>query len=427
MSLSDVAFIGLGAMGFGMATNLLRHGYSVTGFDACPPTLARFAAAGGKTAATPAAAVAGCAVCVCMVATAAQVQAVLVDGPDAAMPALPRQATVLVCSTVPCGYIQALARQLQSCRPDVVLYDAPVSGGAVRAAEGTLTIMGAHTTDPSAAAPGLAVLQTLAHDDCLYLILAASEAVGLAVGLAVPLDQTLLDGLDASAGASWMLANRGPRMLVGFQPVASALDIIVKDTAIITSEARRVDFPALLTSVAESSYLDAVARGWGRDDDSGLLRLYSADPSPGAVSAEEAIAAVETIVPSHLVVSLLKGIHLVAAAESLALAAHLGLDLDAVLALCCDAAGGSAMLTAHGPAIISAIRRTPLDALTPDIDTLDSVFRGLAAAVHAAQLLKLPVRLGTQALNILALARRQIGTSCSVVPAGAVVRVWQMD
>ncbi|KAJ2971631.1 hypothetical protein NUW58_g9361 [Xylaria curta] len=53
----DIAFIGLGAMGFGMATHLIKQGYAVTGFDVWPPTLERFRAAGGSTASTPAEAV----------------------------------------------------------------------------------------------------------------------------------------------------------------------------------------------------------------------------------------------------------------------------------------------------------------------------------------------------------------------------------
>src|SRR3569833_2686584 len=101
----EVSFIGLGAMGFGMATHLLKQGYRVTGFNVWAPTLERFAAAGGAIAKTPAAAVADKLFCVCMVATAQQAQAVLFEGPDAAVPALPKGATLLLCSTVPCAYV----------------------------------------------------------------------------------------------------------------------------------------------------------------------------------------------------------------------------------------------------------------------------------------------------------------------------------
>src|SRR5689334_6198605 len=121
-----VAFIGLGAMGFGMATHLIKQGYAVTGFDVWAPTLERFAAAGGATATTPAAAVENKPVVVCMVATAQQAQSVLLDGPDPAVPVLPHGAAVLLCSTVPCAYVQSLYAALEAAgRADVYLIDAP--------------------------------------------------------------------------------------------------------------------------------------------------------------------------------------------------------------------------------------------------------------------------------------------------------------
>ena len=104
----DIAFIGLGAMGFGMATHLVKQGYRVTGFDVYGPTLDRFKAEGGLAATTPAAAVKDKDFCVCMVATAQQAQAVLLEGDDAAVPALREGAAVLLCSTVPCSYVPTL-------------------------------------------------------------------------------------------------------------------------------------------------------------------------------------------------------------------------------------------------------------------------------------------------------------------------------
>jgi len=76
----DIAFLGLGAMGFGMATNLVKVGFSVTGFDVYPPTLERFVKAGGKSATTPREAVKGKKYIVFMVATAAQIVSALFDG-----------------------------------------------------------------------------------------------------------------------------------------------------------------------------------------------------------------------------------------------------------------------------------------------------------------------------------------------------------
>ncbi|KAG4218623.1 hypothetical protein PC116_g32897, partial [Phytophthora cactorum] len=138
----EISFIGLGAMGFGMATNLVKQGYKVTGFDVWQPTLDRFQAAGGSIATTPAEAVKDKDYCVCMVATAQQAQSVIIEGDNAALSSLPKGATLLLCSTVPCAYVQGLEKQLTYLeRGDIRLIDAPVSGGAARAADGTLSIM----------------------------------------------------------------------------------------------------------------------------------------------------------------------------------------------------------------------------------------------------------------------------------------------
>ena len=72
-----IAFIGLGAMGFGMAANLIKQGYPVQAFDVFQPSLDRFKEKGGVATASLAEVAEGCLYCVCMVATAAQVEAIV--------------------------------------------------------------------------------------------------------------------------------------------------------------------------------------------------------------------------------------------------------------------------------------------------------------------------------------------------------------
>ncbi|EGO59396.1 hypothetical protein NEUTE1DRAFT_121214 [Neurospora tetrasperma FGSC 2508] len=437
-----VAFIGLGAMGFGMATHLIKQGYPVTGFDVWPPTLEKFTSAGGLTASTPASAVADKPLCVCMVATAQQAQSVLIDGPDAAAPALPQGAVLLLCSTVPCDYVQSLAKQLSAIgRPDIHLIDCPVSGGAARAADGTLSIM-AGVPSEKALGKSKPLLEELADPAKLYIvqggigagsnmkmvhqvlaavqILAASEAMGLATHLGLDLARTNEAVLKSDAW-NWMFEHRTPRMLTGYQPIASATVIIVKDTSIITAEARRSGFPTLMTSVAEQVYFSAVGRGYGADDDSGLVRLYAegkgkVGPVQGtAASGEEKLA---------LVIGLLKGILLCSAAEALAFADRVGLDLDQVFDLCINAAGGSQMLKKYGPSIIKAFREGTARqgwAAAESETSLKEIADGLSAAVEEAQRLKAPVFLGSQALNVVRVA---LQSSPDGVAAGAVVKVW---
>ncbi|ETN42947.1 uncharacterized protein HMPREF1541_02105 [Cyphellophora europaea CBS 101466] len=419
----EVSFIGLGAMGFGMATHLLKQGYKVTGFDVFGPTLERFKAAGGGIASKAAEAARGKDYCVCMVATAQQAQAVLLGRDTPAVPALPNGATLLLCSTVPCGYVQQLQKQLSDTgRGDINLIDCPVSGGAYRAAEGTLSIMvGA---SDQAIAKGRFLLEELSDPEKLYIvkgglgagsnikmchqvlaanqILAASEAIGFAMHLDLNLQETG-NAVIHSDARSWMFGHRLPRILhPQFQPLVSALTIITKDTSIITSEARRYSFPTPMTSAAEQAYFTGLGRGYGPDDDSGMVRLYT--------EGKDKVGPVDGLVESEaeknaLVQGLLRGIHLCSAAETLAFSHYLNLDLDQVLELCVNAAGGSGILESIGPDIIKTLRegRPPQSA---GAYRLQQIAQELQDAVDEAQRLKAPLILGSQALNLIRIVQQ---------------------
>jgi 3-hydroxyisobutyrate dehydrogenase-like beta-hydroxyacid dehydrogenase len=77
-----------------------------------------------------------------MVTNQDQAQSVLY-GPNGAVSALANGAVVVLCSTVSPDYVRQLDAQLNGEGRDLVLVDAPVSGGVARAADGTLTIMAA--------------------------------------------------------------------------------------------------------------------------------------------------------------------------------------------------------------------------------------------------------------------------------------------
>lgn len=432
-----VGFIGLGAMGFGMATHLVKNGYKVTGFDVWAPTLERFKQAGGYCATTPAEAAQGKEYCVCMVATAQQAQVALLDGPNPAVPALAQGAVLLLCSTVSCGYVQGLAKQIaDSGRPDIQLVDCPVSGGALRAGNGTLSIMAGASTE--AIDKGRQLLQAMSDPKSLYIvgggigagsnmkmahqvlaniqILSASEVMGFASHLGLDLP-TAGQALVESDGWSWMLGNRLPRILhPEHQPNVSALTIIVKDTNIITSEARRYGFPTPMTSTAEQVYLTGLGRGFGPDDDGGMIRVYTEGkgkigPVTGNAGSDE-----EKL---KLATALLRGIHLCATAECLAFSHKVGLDLDQVLELCINAAGGSTMLTRFGPDIIGLLRGE-----RPSNVGLALVAEELQEAVDEAHRRKVPLFLGTQALNVLRLALVHKPREVVDIAPAMAVKVW---
>lgn len=435
---TQVAFIGLGAMGFGMATHLVKKGYQVTGSDVWAPTREKFKQMGGECASTPAEAAKDKEYCVCMVATAQQAQDALLDGPDPAVPALAHGAVVLLCSTVPCGYVQGLAKQLVEVgRSDIHLIDCPVSGGAIRAGNGTLSIM-AGVSSAEGLDKGRQLLQTMSDPASLYIvgggigagsnmkmchqvlasiqILSASEVMGFASHLGLDLP-TAGQALVESDGWSWMLNNRLPRILhPEHQPVVSAVNIIIKDTNIITSEARRCGFPTPMTSAAEQTYFSALGRGFGTDDDGSLVRLYTEGKGKIGPVKGNATSDAEKL---KLATALLRGIHLCAAAECLAFSQKVGLDLDQVLQLCVNAAGGSTMLKRFGPDLIKILRGEK-----PTAHGLFVVIEDLQGAVDEARQLKAPLFLGTQALTILRLALRYKPDDVADMPQAMAVKVW---
>jgi 3-hydroxyisobutyrate dehydrogenase len=77
MSKPTIGFVGLGAMGYGMATNLVKTGYSVKGYDVFSKSIDRFVSAGGIPASSLADSAKDVEFYICMVATAAQAQEAL--------------------------------------------------------------------------------------------------------------------------------------------------------------------------------------------------------------------------------------------------------------------------------------------------------------------------------------------------------------
>jgi len=233
-------------MGLPMALNLLRAGYVVRGFDLNPAALESLAAAGGKPAESAAEAATGAETLILMVVNAAQVESVLFDGGAAA--ALAAGGTVIVSATCPPGAMANIAARIEALGLSCV--DAPVSGGVGGATAGTLTVMvGASTPVFAAARPVLdvlggkvvhvgerpgqgAVVKTINQLLCGVHIAAAAEALALAEKVGVD-RAVLLDVVGGSAASSWMLKDRGPRMLQADPVVASAVDIFVKDLGIV--------------------------------------------------------------------------------------------------------------------------------------------------------------------------------------------------
>ena len=132
-----IAVIGLGSMGFGMAISLRRAGFDVTGCDVSAEAVARFAADGGNGAATPAEAAKDADIVVSVVVNAAQTETILF-GANGVAETLAKDAVFVSSATMDPDVARRLAKQLEASGRHYL--DAPISGGAQRAAQGELTL-----------------------------------------------------------------------------------------------------------------------------------------------------------------------------------------------------------------------------------------------------------------------------------------------
>jgi len=166
-----------------------------------------------------------------------------------------------------------------------------VSGGAVGAANGTLTVMG--SGPPAAFAKAEGALAAVAGkvyrlgeaagvgstvktvNQLLAGIHIAAAAEAMALGVRAGADgKTLYEVISNSAGASWMFGNRVPHMLAGDYTPLSAVDIFVKDLGLVLDTGRALRFPLPLTGAAHQLFLMAAAAGLGREDDAAVVKVY---------------------------------------------------------------------------------------------------------------------------------------------------------
>ncbi|XP_021762564.1 uncharacterized protein LOC110727308 [Chenopodium quinoa] len=283
-----VGFIGLGAMGFGMATHLLKSNLTVVGYDVYKPTLCRFIEAGGLVGNSPLEVAEGADVLVIMVTNEAQAESVLF-GDLGAVQALSAGATIILSSTVSPAYVNQLDQRLKG--KNLKLVDAPVSGGVKRASSGTLTVMASGTDE--ALEQCISVLSALSEKlyiikggcgagSCVKMvnqllagvhIASAAEALAFGARLGLP-TRNLFQIMTTTSGTSWMLENRGPHMVDNDFTPYSALNIFVKDLGIVSHECSSRKIPLHVAVTAHQLFLAGSAAGWGALDDAAVVKFY---------------------------------------------------------------------------------------------------------------------------------------------------------
>lgn len=284
-----LGFVGLGAMGAPMARNLAAAGFELAVFDVDEQRTHAFAEDSGARAASSAAdAATGSDALVVMVTNGAQAKAALL-GDDGAAAALPAQAPVVLMSTVGPEAVAALAAEGHP------LLDAPVSGGVARAESGELLVMAGGPSElferlqPVLDAVGATVVHCGERPGdgqavklvnqllCGVHIAAAAEALAYAKALGLD-PATVHDTIRHGAAASFMLDDRGPRMLAReFEQARSALDIFVKDMGLVIDAGAASGARTPLAEAARELYEEGSAKGLGREDDSGVIRLLEND------------------------------------------------------------------------------------------------------------------------------------------------------
>jgi len=286
--MNRIAVFGLGAMGYGIASSVLRAGHTTFGFDVVPTQMARFQTDGGAKG-TPQDVASTLDAVAVVVLNAAQTEAVLF-GKDGIVPHLRKGAVVLACATVPPDF----ARDMEArCAAYGVLYlDAPISGGAAKAAAGKLSIMASGTDAAfTAAQPVLdATAETVftlgdaagagsamkAVNQLLAGVHIATMAEALTFGMTQGVaPDKFVEVISKCAGTSWMLENRAPHIVDGDYTPLSSVNIWPKDLGIVLDIAKSAQFSAPITAVALQQFIAAAGMGLGGEDDAAVAKVYA--------------------------------------------------------------------------------------------------------------------------------------------------------
>lgn len=282
-----VGIVGVGVMGGGMARNLLAKGFSLVAYDLDQAALNDIVGRGAMPAASAKEVAERASTLICMVETTAQSEAVLI-GPDGFLPAIRQGDRVISAATIDPNAVMAWAATFRS--KGVELFDAPVSGGSIRADKGDLSaIVGGDATALEDIRPVLdayssrvfhvgKVGQGLAMKHVNNLMVQTTTvalAEAFVMGAKAGLDtQSMYDVLSVSTGASAALEMRAPRFIGGdFEP-GGTIDITIKDQSLQTDFARSLGVPMFMANVSLQLYQMAKAQGLAKADGASVVTLY---------------------------------------------------------------------------------------------------------------------------------------------------------
>jgi 3-hydroxyisobutyrate dehydrogenase len=280
-----VGFLGIGAMGLPMALRMHQDSQHIRAVDLNPAQVKK-ARSAGLAATTDPADLAGAASLFVIVATGSQLMGLL-EGE--LLGASSTVETVVVLSTVGVDVVRHFASQLK--KRGISVVDCPVTGGVSGAIEGTLSLFAAGDPEDISAVrrsldavgnvkdcgrkigDGQAFKMVNQHLAASHLAV-AGEALALAKALGLE-PAAALQLVGAGAGASWMLNDRGPRMVqdAARRPVQTQLSIFVKDAGLVSAAALSAGFDARIMRVVAQQFQQAVSEGLENADDSAITDI----------------------------------------------------------------------------------------------------------------------------------------------------------
>ena len=295
MNAPVVTVIGVGNMGGGMAANLLGQGWDVRVCDIDAAKVAAMVQLGAVAVAHPCEAAPESQAFIVCVVDAAQTEDVLFGEQGFARMLQPGHA-VMLCPTIAPQDVESFAARLAE--RGVHTLDAPMSGGPVRARDGSMSLMLACTRAVYEQQAGL--LQALsakvfhisekpgdgARTKLVNNLLAGINLVGAAEALALAgrlgLDLgTTLDVIEQSSGQSWIGSDRLRRAIAGDYAPRAHVTLLEKDTRLAVAAARAAGFEGPLGERASQVFAEAHRAGLAAEDDAALFKHLGGEGGKG--------------------------------------------------------------------------------------------------------------------------------------------------
>ena len=282
----DVAFLGLGVMGYPMAGHLAGAGHRVTVYNRTEKKAQQWAQEfGGKSAKTPRDAAASAQIVFSCVGNDADLASVML-GETGALAGMRKDAIAFDNTTASAKIARELYAEAR--KRGLHFIDAPVSGGQAGAVNGQLAVMcggdkpAFDRAQPVAMAFAKAVtligdsgagqLTKMVNQLCIAG-LAEGLSEGISFGQAAGLDMKLvLQVIGKGAAQSWQMDNRGGTMVDGKFDFGFAVDWMRKDLGLCLDEARNNGAPLPVAALVDQFYAEVQAMGGGRWDTSSLIR-----------------------------------------------------------------------------------------------------------------------------------------------------------